>query len=67
MALPAPDRQALPGFPALPVAFEIVHKDLQYCDVETKKLKRQSSITKTSACARCWGCANKINCATVMC
>ena len=30
----------------LPVAFEIVHKDLQYCDVETKKLKRQSSITK---------------------
>jgi hypothetical protein len=30
----------------LPVAFEIVHKDLQYCEIETKKLKRQSSITK---------------------
>jgi hypothetical protein len=30
----------------LPVAFEIVHKDLQYCEVETRKLKRQSSVTK---------------------
>ena len=28
----------------LPVAFEIVHKDLQYCEVETRKLKRQSSV-----------------------
>jgi hypothetical protein len=31
---------------SLPVAFEIVHKDLQYCEVETKKLKRHSSTTK---------------------
>ena len=30
----------------LPLAFEIVHKDLQYCEIETKKLKRKSSITK---------------------
>lgn len=30
----------------VPVAFEIVHKDLQYCEVETRKLKRHSSVTK---------------------
>lgn len=30
----------------MPVASEIVHKDVQYCEVETKKLKRQSSTTK---------------------
>ena len=30
----------------LPLAFEIVHKDLQYCEIETKKLKRKSSTTK---------------------
>ena len=30
----------------LPVAFETVHKDLQYCEVENRKLKRHSSITK---------------------
>ena len=30
----------------VPVAFEIVHKDVPYCEVETKKLKRQSSTTK---------------------
>ena len=30
----------------LPVAFEIIHKDLQYCEVETRKLKRHSSVTK---------------------
>ena len=30
----------------LPVAFEIVHKDLPYCEIETKKLKRHSSVTK---------------------
>ena len=30
----------------VPVAFEIVHKDLQYCEVETRQLKRQSSTTK---------------------
>jgi len=30
----------------VPVAFEIVHKDLQYREVQTKKLKRQSSSTK---------------------
>jgi hypothetical protein len=30
----------------LPVAFETVHKDLQYCEVKTRKLKRQSSVTK---------------------
>ena len=30
----------------LPLAFEIVHKDVQYCEIETKKLKRKSSTTK---------------------
>ena len=30
----------------LPLAFEIVHKDLQYCEIETKKLKRKNSTTK---------------------
>ena len=30
----------------LPLAFEIIHKDLQYCEIETKKLKRKSSTTK---------------------
>jgi hypothetical protein len=30
----------------VPVAFEIVHKDLPYCEVETKKLKRHSFVTK---------------------
>lgn len=30
----------------VPVAFEIIHKDLQYCDIETRQLKRHSAITK---------------------
>jgi hypothetical protein len=30
----------------VPVAFEIVRKDLPYCEVATRKLKRHSSITK---------------------
>jgi len=30
----------------VPVAFEVVHKDLPYCEIETRKLKRQSSVTK---------------------
>lgn len=30
----------------VPVAFRIVHKDLQYCDIETRCLKRRSSLTK---------------------
>lgn len=34
------------GGVSVPVAFEIVHKDLQHCEVETKRLKRQSSVTK---------------------
>jgi DDE superfamily endonuclease len=34
------------GGVSVPVAFEIVHKDLQYCEVATRKLKRQSAITK---------------------
>lgn len=34
------------GGVSVPVAFEIVHKDLQYCEVETRKLKRHSATTK---------------------
>ncbi|NJL07530.1 MAG: hypothetical protein HC900_04160 [Methylacidiphilales bacterium] len=30
----------------MPVAFEIIRKDVQYCEVETRKLKRQSALTK---------------------
>jgi hypothetical protein len=30
----------------VPVAFEIVHKDRLFCDVQTRQLKRQSSLTK---------------------
>jgi len=37
---------------SLPVAFEIVHKDLQYCEVATRKLKRQSSVTKNERLRR---------------
>ncbi|HEV8052911.1 MAG TPA: transposase [Parachlamydiaceae bacterium] len=31
---------------AFPIGFEIIFKDLHYCDLKTKKEKRQSSITK---------------------
>jgi hypothetical protein len=34
------------GGVSIPVAFEIVRKDLQYCEVETRRLKRQASTTK---------------------
>ena len=37
---------------SLPVAFEIVHKDLQYCEVATRKLKRHSSVTKNERLRR---------------
>jgi len=31
---------------ALPIAYEPIHKDVLFCDVTTKKIKRQSSINK---------------------
>ena len=31
---------------AFPVAYEVINKDLYFCDVKTKKEKKQSSITK---------------------
>ena len=31
---------------AFPVAFEVITKDLHFCDVKTKKEKRQSSVSK---------------------
>ena len=31
---------------SIPVAFELVKKPLQYCDVATKRLKRKSEVTK---------------------
>ena len=31
---------------ALPIAYELVRKDVLFCDVATKKVKRQSSISK---------------------
>ena len=29
-----------------PVGYEVVHKDILFCDIETKKVKRKASITK---------------------
>jgi hypothetical protein len=34
------------GDVALPIAYEVIHKDIIFCDVTTKKIKRQSSISK---------------------
>lgn len=31
---------------ALPIAYEVIHKDLHFCDIKTKKEKRESSKTK---------------------
>ncbi len=31
---------------ALPIGYEVINKDLHFCDVKTKKEKRQASITK---------------------
>ena len=31
---------------SFPISYEIVHKDVQFCDVATKKLRRTSSVTK---------------------
>lgn len=31
---------------ALPITYEVIHKDLHFCDINTKKEKRQSSTTK---------------------
>lgn len=31
---------------ALPIAYEVIHKDLHFCDIKTKKEKKQSSKTK---------------------
>jgi hypothetical protein len=34
------------GDMALPIGYEVIKKDLHFCDVKTKKEKRQSSMTK---------------------
>ena len=34
------------GEVSLPVAFEVVKKPLQFCDIETRKIKRASEVTK---------------------
>lgn len=31
---------------SVPIAYEIIKKDLAYCDIQTKKVRRKSSITK---------------------
>jgi len=28
------------------VAFEIIHKPILYCDIKTRKIKRESNVTK---------------------
>jgi hypothetical protein len=34
------------GEASIPVAFEVVHKPLQFCDVETYQIKRASEMTQ---------------------
>lgn len=42
---------------SLPVAFEIVHKDLLFCEVDTRQVKRQSAVTKNEhLCAMLGAC-----------
>ena len=31
---------------SIPIGYEIIHKDVSYSEIETKKVKRKSSITK---------------------
>jgi hypothetical protein len=31
---------------ALPIGFEVVHKDIHFCDLKTKKERRRDSVTK---------------------
>jgi hypothetical protein len=31
---------------SVPVAFEIIHKPILYCDIQTRKIKRESNVTK---------------------
>ncbi len=31
---------------SVPVAFEIIHKPIHYCDIKTRKVKRESHVTK---------------------
>jgi hypothetical protein len=31
---------------SLPIGYKIVHKDIKYSDIETKKVKRKAAITK---------------------
>ena len=31
---------------SVPVAFEIIHKPILYCDIKTRKIKRESNVTK---------------------
>ena len=33
---------------SMPIGYKIVHKDVSYSEIETKKVKRKSSITKTN-------------------
>lgn len=34
------------GDVTLPIGYEIIHKELQYCDIKNRKVKRKSSVTK---------------------
>ena len=36
---------------SIPIEYEIVHKDVRYAEIETKKGKRKASITKTNISA----------------
>jgi hypothetical protein len=34
------------GEVSLPIGYEIVHKDIMFCDIESKKVKKKASLTK---------------------
>ncbi len=35
---------------SIPIGYKIIHKDVSYSEIETKKVKRQASITKNQYC-----------------
>ena len=47
---------------SLPIGYEIVRKEIQYCDVKTKKERRKSGTTKNELLREIikQSCANKV-------
>lgn len=51
----------------IPVAFEIVRKDLLCCDVQTRQVNRQSAITKNEQLRQMLRVCSTTNCVTARC